>query len=128
MLELSPRDKAARELLGRIHESRRDFRALIALRRDTPELHDGRRDLTEVAHDERAGWVTLRRGPIVVAANLGADPVTLPLGGELMLRHPPSVAVEERTVTLPPDGVVVLRVAASQQVTTPQPAPRPPTA
>ncbi|HWB73585.1 MAG TPA: hypothetical protein VG755_01495, partial [Nannocystaceae bacterium] len=33
VLQLSPRDKAARDLLARIHESRRDFRALIGLRR-----------------------------------------------------------------------------------------------
>lgn len=38
VLELSPKDRAARDLLARIHENRRDFRALIALRRT--ELDD----------------------------------------------------------------------------------------
>ncbi|MCX4245708.1 hypothetical protein [Paraliomyxa miuraensis] len=34
VLELSPGDRGARELLARIHEQRRDWRALIALRRE----------------------------------------------------------------------------------------------
>ena len=34
VLELQPGDKEARQLLARIHEQRRDFRALIALRRE----------------------------------------------------------------------------------------------
>jgi maltooligosyltrehalose trehalohydrolase len=104
------------------------YRALIALRRATPELHDGRRDLTEVTHDEDAGWLTLRRGPIAVAVNLGADPVTLPLGGELLLRYPASVVVAEGEVTLPPDGVVVMRASALRPASPPPSAPRAPTA
>ncbi len=38
VLAISPKDKPARELLARIHEERRDFRALIGLRRE--ELED----------------------------------------------------------------------------------------
>ncbi|MBX7083370.1 MAG: tetratricopeptide repeat protein [Nannocystaceae bacterium] len=41
LLQLSPRDVAARTLLARIHEQRRDFRALIALRRQELSEREG---------------------------------------------------------------------------------------
>jgi maltooligosyltrehalose trehalohydrolase len=37
-------------------------RDLIALRRSRPELSDGRRDRVEVAYDEAARWLVVRRG------------------------------------------------------------------
>src|SRR5690606_15378632 len=41
------------------------YRDLIALRRRTPELLDGRRDRVRVAWDE-AGWIRVARGPVTV--------------------------------------------------------------
>ena len=41
VLAVQPRDKEARALLARIHEQRRDFRALIALRREDLEELEG---------------------------------------------------------------------------------------
>ena len=41
VLELSPKDAGARKVLARIHEQRRDFRALIALRREELEERSG---------------------------------------------------------------------------------------
>ncbi|MGH9063500.1 MAG: malto-oligosyltrehalose trehalohydrolase [Acidimicrobiales bacterium] len=55
-------------------------RSLIALRRAWPELADGRLDRVEVSLDEEAGWLTMRRGRIVVAANLGGAPVSVEVG------------------------------------------------
>jgi maltooligosyltrehalose trehalohydrolase len=54
------------------------YRALIALRRRLPPLHNGRKDLTEVAFDENARWLTIaRRDPggsaTFTAANLGQE-------------------------------------------------------
>ncbi|MEM6291924.1 MAG: hypothetical protein AAGA54_11685 [Myxococcota bacterium] len=57
VLDLSPKDKPARALLARIHEERRDFRALIALRREELEELEGeealaaRIDLARLAED-----------------------------------------------------------------------------
>jgi golgin subfamily B member 1 len=41
VLALSPKDREARSLLARIHEQRRDFRALISLRREELEERSG---------------------------------------------------------------------------------------
>ena len=57
VLALSPKDKDARALLARIHEERRDFRALIALRREElvdlegEEALGARIDLARLAED-----------------------------------------------------------------------------
>ncbi|HEY0639532.1 MAG TPA: malto-oligosyltrehalose trehalohydrolase [Pseudonocardiaceae bacterium] len=61
------------------------YRALIALRRAEPDLTDPWLGHLDVAHDAAAGWLTLRRGAITVVVNLGAEPVELPVGGELVL-------------------------------------------
>ena len=63
------------------------YRALIALRRRLAALHNGRKDLTQVAHDPTGGWFTIhRRDPsgatTVTAANLGDRPATVPLPPE----------------------------------------------
>lgn len=57
VLAISPKDRGARTLLARIHEERRDFRALIALRREEledlegEEALDARIDLARLAED-----------------------------------------------------------------------------
>jgi maltooligosyltrehalose trehalohydrolase len=54
------------------------YRELIALRKDRPELSDPRLDRFEV-HGEDS-WLVLHRGGLRLAVNLGAEPVTVPLG------------------------------------------------
>ena len=56
-------------------------RDLLALRRQPPELTDGRRDRVEVTYDEEARWVVVRRGPVVVACNLSGERRRVPLPG-----------------------------------------------
>ena len=51
------------------------YRELIALRRSTPELLDGRLDRVEVTHDDDS--LTLRRGPVTVALDLRTDEVSV---------------------------------------------------
>lgn len=46
VLALEPRDRGARELLARIHEQRRDWRALIALRREELRERSGQEALS----------------------------------------------------------------------------------
>ena len=83
------------------------YRALIAIRASTPALRDADRSAVAVEHDPGAGWLTVRRGPIEVVANLGSRDVARPLVGAPILCWPAGLVVERGTVTLPPDGVVV---------------------
>jgi maltooligosyltrehalose trehalohydrolase len=82
------------------------YRALIALRRSTPALLDGRLDRVRATVDEDAGTIVVRRGPITLAANLGTDIVKLPdVEGEVVLASTPGA----HAAALPPDSVLILR-------------------
>lgn len=48
------------------------YRALIELRSRVPDLASGGLDPPEVHYDEERRWLTMRRGGVVVAVNLGA--------------------------------------------------------
>jgi maltooligosyltrehalose trehalohydrolase len=83
------------------------YRALIALRRSEPALLDGRLDRVHAVADEAAQTLVLRRGPIVVAANLGAGPVRVDVEEhDVLLASTPGAG----PASLPPDAVVVLRI------------------
>jgi maltooligosyltrehalose trehalohydrolase len=86
------------------------YRELIALRRATPALRD--HDLKRVTADcdERAGWLTVRRGPVLVAANLGVSACLLPAGSgmALLAASGPGIGLTRAGLTLPPDTVAVL--------------------
>ena len=56
-------------------------RDLVALRRERPELSDGRRDRVQVSYDEDARWLVVRRGTLALAVNLAADRQVVPLPG-----------------------------------------------
>ncbi len=86
------------------------YRALIALRRSSPELGCGPVGSPEVTVDERAGWLCVGRGPFTVAANLGPSPCALPVAGSLVLASPEGrVTLGDEGLTLPPDAVAVVR-------------------
>ncbi|KIZ14808.1 malto-oligosyltrehalose trehalohydrolase [Streptomyces natalensis] len=56
-------------------------RTLLRLRRELPALTDPDPARTQVIHDEKARWLSLRRGPVHVTVNLSHDSVaTIPLG------------------------------------------------
>jgi maltooligosyltrehalose trehalohydrolase len=93
------------------------IRALIALRRSTPELLDGRLEQVAVWVDEAARTIVVRRAGIVVAANLGDRPrrVGLPAGadgGELLLRSKPEARLSGAEMALPPESCAVIRIRA----------------
>jgi maltooligosyltrehalose trehalohydrolase len=100
------------------------YRALIALRRRLAPLHNGRKDLTRVEHDEAGRWLTIVRGDAgggaaFTCANLGAEPAQMRFpdgtwrlalasepsidctatadGRTLLLLAPSTVAIYERT-------------------------------
>ena len=56
-------------------------RSLLALRRERPELTDGRRDRVQVTYDEDERWVVVRRGQVAVVCNLGEQRRTVPVPG-----------------------------------------------
>jgi len=88
-------------------------RRLIALRRHLPALTDPRLDRVETECDEDAGWLVVRRGPVVVAVNLGAGTWTFPAGrpGTLLAASGPGVERTREGLVLPADTVAVLTEA-----------------
>jgi maltooligosyltrehalose trehalohydrolase len=86
------------------------YRRLIALRRGSASLNDGRPRQTKVSFDEEKNWLVMVRGDVTVMCNLGEEPVTclnvrrLPL----VLASRKGVEVSEDKVMLPPDTLAVL--------------------
>ncbi|MCU1483726.1 MAG: Malto-oligosyltrehalose trehalohydrolase [Actinomycetia bacterium] len=60
------------------------YRALVALRRSTPDLLDGRLDRVRTEVDEAAGTLVVHRGSITVAVTFAGAPVPL-VDGEVLL-------------------------------------------
>jgi maltooligosyltrehalose trehalohydrolase len=86
-------------------------RSLIRLRRGTPALTDGRRDLIDVHFDERARWLVVARGPIAVACNLAEHTQQIPVGAEtrrIKLASQAGVSHTVGSVELPADSVAIL--------------------
>ena len=83
---------------------------LIALRRKLPDLTDPRLDRVETACDPALGWLTVRRGAVLVAANLGDRDWACPasLTAELLAVSDPRVERTDQAVVLPPDTVAIL--------------------
>jgi maltooligosyltrehalose trehalohydrolase len=74
-------------------------RSLIALRRRSPALTDGRLGETEVGFDETAQWLTMTRGSVVVACNFSESGQRVPcphLAGKSIL-----LSSEEKTAAGP---------------------------
>ncbi|MBT2210635.1 malto-oligosyltrehalose trehalohydrolase [Actinomadura sp. NEAU-AAG7] len=85
-------------------------RALITLRRARPELNDPSAPAVETGDR----WLTMRRGGVHLAANLGERPVRLDVpGGRLLLASNPAIDLQpdvngdSRTVTLALPGTCV---------------------
>jgi maltooligosyltrehalose trehalohydrolase len=89
------------------------YRRLIALRRQIPALTDPRLDRIGTECDEDAGWLVVRRGPVVVASNIGAGAWNFPASRfpVLLAASDPRVELTQQGVILPPDSVVILTEA-----------------
>jgi maltooligosyltrehalose trehalohydrolase len=91
------------------NEVLRWHRSLIALRRARADLRDGRLDAVEVTYG--ADWIAMRRGRLVVAANLAGAPAVIALPGDSktqLLASDDKVALVEGGVQLPSDSVAVI--------------------
>ena len=84
------------------------YRDLIALRRRTPDLGDGRFDRVDVEIDEVQRWLVMRRPASVVATNLGAEPRTLEVDATSVLLASADVEWRGGSLTLPPESVAIL--------------------
>jgi maltooligosyltrehalose trehalohydrolase len=86
------------------------YRRLIALRRRIPALTDPRLGRVETECDPASGWLVVRRGPVVVAANLGERERAFPPGltAELLAASDRRVEPAEHGLILPPDTVAIL--------------------
>jgi maltooligosyltrehalose trehalohydrolase len=81
-------------------------RRLIALRRDLAT--DG--SWPKVGYDEQARWLTVSRLGVTVAANLGDQPVDIPVdGSEIALASDDAVHLADRLLALPPSSVAAVR-------------------
>jgi len=87
------------------------YRRLIALRRQVTALTDPRLDRTGTDCDPGAGWLVVRRGPVTVAANLGAGAWKFPAGpaASLLAASDPRVGLAGQDLVLPPDTVAILK-------------------
>jgi maltooligosyltrehalose trehalohydrolase len=102
-----------RELACEPHASILDWhRCLVRLRRQIPALADGRIDQVRVHCDEQARWLTVERGPMIVACNLAGRVQRVPIAraqsSEVLLTSDPMIEVKASGAALPPDSVVVL--------------------
>ncbi len=89
------------------------YRELLRLRRAEPALTDGAMRDVRCAWDESARWFTMTRGPIALACNLADAEQRVALPGhvrqKVMLASHPGITLDDDSVTLPPDGVAVLK-------------------
>jgi len=85
-------------------------RELITLRRRRPELTEPRLDRIQTAYDLQDGWLTVRRGPVAVAANLGSGGWTFPVSPAtaLLAASDPRVVRSRQGIALPPDTVAIV--------------------
>ena len=85
------------------------YRDLIALRHVEPAMADPWLTDLAVDFDEEQRWIVLRRGPIAIACNLGAEEVGVPATGELLLGWGDSAAGADGVTRLAGHAVAVLR-------------------
>jgi maltooligosyltrehalose trehalohydrolase len=101
------------------------YRELIALRRLVPALSDPRLESAEATCDEEIGLVTLRRGSIMVVANLDKEDVLvdLPPASRVLMASDPSVRLAGDAVELPPDTVAIIEATESEEGSERPPSP-----
>ena len=92
------------------------YRALLRLRSTEPDLADGRLDRTGAAADEGTGWISLRRGAILLAINLAERRLVVPTPGavlEVLAASAPGYAFGPGEITLDGPGVVIARLVTT---------------
>ncbi|NQX10228.1 malto-oligosyltrehalose trehalohydrolase [Microbacteriaceae bacterium VKM Ac-2855] len=83
------------------------YRELASIRRRYPEITDPRFAHTAVELSEEERWLTLRRGAVTLAVNVGDEAVSLPLTGTVLLAVG-GASVSGSTAELPGSSLLVL--------------------
>jgi maltooligosyltrehalose trehalohydrolase len=88
------------------------YKKLIAFRRQTQELTDGSLEEVEVQYNEERKWLTMRRGPMMLAISLAGAPVRfdVPQNATLAITSAAAIGIERESITLPPDSVAILKI------------------
>jgi malto-oligosyltrehalose trehalohydrolase len=86
------------------------YRALIGLRREWPELRDGRLDAVRTEVDEAAGRLIMHRGALTTVLNLG-ESAELELAGTVLWASDPDVRTHSGRLRLPPRSAAVVKGA-----------------
>jgi maltooligosyltrehalose trehalohydrolase len=87
-------------------------RRLIALRRETPALSDGRLETIEVNFNDAAKWFVVKRGTVIVACNLNTvcQNVALSLkGSQILLASDSQARITPAGINMPPDSIALVR-------------------
>jgi maltooligosyltrehalose trehalohydrolase len=86
--------------------------SLIALRRGLASLTDGRMDRASVVFNETERWLTMARGPVLVACNFADAPRIISCAAAknktMVLSSEDGVVVENTTLMLPAQSVAIL--------------------
>ena len=83
---------------------------LIHLRRTSTSLNDGQLQAVKVRFDEEKQWLTMRRGHVLLALNLGKDTqrIPTPVQAPVHLASVEGITLDGDCITLPPESVVIL--------------------
>ncbi len=98
------------EIRGNSHAELLDwYKRLIAFRRSSPALTDGRMDEVDVRFDEEARWIVITRGCVQVACNLASTRQSVPVtcGRQAALASDPAFELRAGEIELAPDSVVI---------------------
>ena len=104
-----------RELMRQPHSELLNWhRDLIRLRRQTPELNEGRLDRVDVKFDEGARWLTMARGPVMMIINLAQQAQSVPLTNaasrrKILLASHSDVVINAGSVQMTAESVVIAR-------------------
>jgi maltooligosyltrehalose trehalohydrolase len=93
------------------------YRELIRLRRSTPSLNDGESRTLLVFYDEHSAWLRMERGNITVICNIGEDAqkFLLPKSAQILLSSRAGLQIEEDSVSVPPDSIIILNSAPEKE-------------
>ena len=84
------------------------YQRLGELRRTVPDLTDPSFDHNSVEFDDDEGWFVLRRGATTIVVNFADYPLSLPIGGTLLLGTADSVGASSSAVVLPRHSAAIL--------------------
>ena len=86
------------------------YRALIHLRRSEPSLNQGQPGNTHVQFDEAGKWISIARGQIIIACNLGTSLLAYAISpASSNLLSSPATEIANGHAHIPPNGVAILR-------------------